>query len=256
MSSQSGRIRKGFRVLEYSFKRDYKPAEKRVPVYNFLKRTMYKEDEEKQKTKRVTINFIKKHFSALGYTKIKFLTLPGITWTFERMLRRELRMDSRIKAIVTGCEIDYKVFCLSAAKMPGGQSSKLNPYFSNNLGHYVVTNSKDQVYLLNADIFDVIHRKNDKGIKYDCIWFDTTNTVISISRKLNDFSHLLSENAVLIFTVLKGREHLKFETNRTDFLTNCIAGMGFTLSKQIEYFDSCPMLHLIYQRNQNLPLSK
>lgn len=242
---------KGFSVLEWSFKKDYQPTKKSEPVYNFLKRTMNKQDTEKQKTKHVTAKFIHDFFMKHNSTKIKLLCMPGITWDFEKNLRKRLRLyhkHHRIKLIVTGCELDYKIFCLSAAKMPGNEKDKRSPYFSDNLGAYVVTNLGNQTYLLNADIFDVISRPNNNGIKYDVVWFDTTNTVISIARKLNDFSTQMADNSILIFTVLKGREHVKFETNRTDFLSEKLLPMGYTLQKQIEYFDSSPMLHLIYAK--------
>lgn len=244
--------RKGFKILEWSFKKDYVPTEKRIPVYNFLRRTMDKQDAEKQKAKDFTSDYIFNFFVSIKEKKVKLLTLPGLTWDFERRLKRRFGLNRRhrIRVAVTGCENDYKVFCLAAAKIPGRIDDKLQPYFSDNLGHYVVTNQHHQTYLLNADIFDVIKKTNDKGIKYNCVWFDTTNTVISVVNKLTNFNHALHDDCILIFTLFKGREHIKFETNRTDYLSNHLSPYGFKLSHQLEYFDTCPMIHLIYTRTK------
>lgn len=243
---------KGFRVLEWSFKKDYQPSVKREPVYNFLKRTLNKEDTEKQLVKRFTVNFVWKFFTGIKARKIKLLSLPGVTWDFERQLKRKAAAcrDRGTKVTLTGCEMDYKVFRLSAAKIPGRVDHTLKPFFSDTAECYIVHNSKHMTYLLNADIFEVLKKRNDKGLNYNCVWFDTTHTVISVARKLTDFNHLLADECVLIFTVLKGREHIKFETNRTDFLTNHLAPFGFELQHQKEYFDTCPMLHLIYTRKK------
>lgn len=240
----------GFVTKVWSFKRDYLPTKRAEPVYNFLRRTIDKQDTEKQKVKYLTENFIHKFFLERRTKKIKMLSLPGVTWDFERLLRRRLALNEkfRIKVAVTGCEMDYKVFRLSASNMPG--KNKLQPYFSDNLGSYVVTNTKDMVYLLNADIFDVLAKENDKGVKYDCVWLDTTHTVISVGKKLRDFNERLSEESILIFTVLKGREHVRLETDRVDYLSNIVSPFGFNLARQFEYFDTCPMLHLIYTKTK------
>lgn len=249
---QSEINRKGFRVLEWSFKKDYQPSIKREPVYNFLKRTINKEDVEKQLVKKLTVNFVWKFFRSIDARKIKLLSLPGVTWDFERQLKRKVGacQNYRTKVALTGCEVDYKVFCLSAAKIPGRVDHTLKPFFSDTAGCYIVHNSKHMTYLLNADIFEILKKRNHTGLNYNCVWFDTTHTVISVVKKLVDFNHMLADDCVLIFTVLKGREHIKFETNRTDYLTNHISSFGFELQHQKEYFDTCPMLHLIYTRKK------
>lgn len=253
-------MNKGYSVLEWSYKKDYLPTKKREPVYRFIKRTVDKEDIEKQKIKQLTSDFIREFFISVGAKKIRLLSLPGVTWDFERSLRNRMsanrgqhRRHERIKVSITGCESDYKLFRLSATRMPGHNQDTLKTFFSDNLGHYVVQNTHHMAYLLNADIFDVVNMKNDKGLKYDCIWFDTTNTVISITRKLGDISHIVSENSILIFTLLKGREHIRLGTDRTSYLTNYVSDMGYTLAHEIPYYDTCPMLHLIYQRKQSTP---
>lgn len=212
---------------------------------------MDKEDTEKQKVKNFTIKFIQNHFINLQLNKIRILTLPGITWEFERMLRKKLATfkDFRIRTSVTGCENDYKVFCISATKMPGSTRGELKPFYSENLKHYVCINQKEMVHLVNMDIFDLITLHDPYKNKYDCIWFDTTNTVISIIKKLDGLKNCLSEHAIVVFTILKGREHFKFDTNRIDYLSDKLLEYGLNLVHTKEYFDTCAMLHLIYTKN-------
>src|SRR6185295_7163164 len=113
------KINKGYSVLEWSYKKDYLPTKKKEPVYRFINRTINKEDSEKQKIKKFTSDFIRDFFVSVGAKKIKLLSLPGVTWDFERELRNRMGANrgrkncrQRIKVSLTGCESDYKLFRL------------------------------------------------------------------------------------------------------------------------------------------------
>jgi len=244
---------KGFKILQNSFKEERKVPIKRQPVYNFLKRTLDRADIQKQHIKDATEDFIHSFFLETGIKKIRMISLPGVTWQFEKSLRKRLAMywQHRIKVSLIGCESDYKVFCLSASKMPGNEQESRNPFYSDNAGFYVVQNNKNMCHLLNADIFDVLNKQNSTGLKYDIAWFDTTNTVISIRKKIQNIGSQMSHVSVLIFTVLKGREHFSEHVDRVEYLSDCISPFGYKLMRRWEYFDTCPMLHLIFTRDAN-----
>src|SRR5580692_8894888 len=165
------------------------PTKKRIPVYNFLRRTLNHETSNKDGVKRRMMNYIHDYFIESELKKIRTLTLPGITWDFEKSMRKRFGMfrEHRIRVITFGCENDYKVFRISASKMPckGNDQSKLNPYYSDTIGYYVCNNMREQVYLLNIDIFDYLSLPNWNAEKLlNFIWFDTTHTVITIANRL------------------------------------------------------------------------
>jgi len=219
---------------------------------------MEKDTPQKDKIRRATLEYLHEFFLARKVKEIKFLTLPGTEWIFERAMRTRFHTYSqhRIITTITACERDYKVFTISAAKMPGSNRI-LAPRFSDKLNHYVVTNHKEKVYLLHMDVFDLLSmfkdNIKDKRSVFDCIWLDSTNTVISIGRKIEGWENKLAPNAVVILTVLKGREHVKLETDRVTYISNILAKYDLKLVHQWEYFDTSPMLHLIFTKEQQLP---
>lgn len=242
----------GFITIATKEKRKRIPL-KRQPVYSFLQRSLNGENYNKEIVKQDSMNFIQDFLMDKSEKIARFLTMPGVTWEWEKEIRSRFarRRSFRIRAVFHGCENDYKVFCLSAANMFGAKNGCFNPYFAEGVNAYVVTNVKEQVYLMNVDIFEFISNATHKyDRKFNVIWLDTTNTVLSVFPKLKGLENVIDENCVFMLTVLKGREHFKFESGRVDYVTSFLKPFGFKLQREMPYFDTCPMLHLIYTREK------
>ena len=236
----------GFTTIVTKEKRKRIPL-KMQPIYSFLQRSMTGQNVNKEDIKEQSASFIRDFFTENKMSVVRCLTMPGVSWEWERMLK--LRLSHSVPSIwvsVHGCEKDYKAFCLSAAHLPCGNDGTLRPQYSDFLKAYVVKNKPERVYLMNIDIFDLLTRNNPYPDKYHIIWFDTTGTVLSIFLRLKGLENWIGEKCVLMITVLKGREHWKFDSGRIDYVSKNLLPFGFTLAKQMSYFDTSPMLHLIY----------
>lgn len=243
----------GFVTIVTKEKRKRIPL-KRQPVYSFLQRSLNRENSNKEIVKQDSINFIQDFLMDKSEKTARFLTMPGVTWDWEKEIRVRFgkRRSFRIRAVFHGCENDYKVFCLSAANMFGcNNGGRFNPYFAPNLNAYAVTNVKQQIYLMNIDIFDFISGATHKfDRKFNVIWLDTTNTVLSVFPRLKGLENIIADNCIFMLTVIKGREHWKFENGRINYVTSFLEPYGFKLQREMPYFDTCPMLHLIYTREK------
>jgi len=225
----------------------------------FVQRSKEKETPQKDMVRMETVKFISSHFIKLKAESLQFLTLPSAWWRFEQYITTRFQEAARrfpergeapyIRYI--GCEREWTLFQLGCIHMPTNKRSMIKVKRHEELDCQFVTNSYDYVFF-NCDIFDYMRvikdRKEEGDRKFDCIWLDTTVAITHIADKLQHLSNIMNDNAVVVLTVVKAREHIKLPLPRLEYIESLMKPLGLTLEKKFEYKDSTPMLHLIYTK--------
>lgn len=214
-------------------------------IYEFAKRSKVNNTPEKDKIRNLTISYIHNFYIDNQISRARFLTLPSAWWRFEKLITERFYnfWHFRVKPSFVGCERDWNLFSMASVRMP--KSNKiLKQALNNEMNCQVVANGSNYV-LFNTDIFNFMAH-TDK--KFNCIWIDTQTPVSYILDKLPLINKVIMDQSLFILTVLKGREHIQLPTDRIECVTNAISDLGFTLAHSWEYFDTSPMLHLIYKK--------
>ena len=231
----------------------------KAQLKGFVKRTAEKETPQKDMVRMETVKFICSHLTKLGKDHLQFLTLPSAWWRFEgyittRFKEAARRFPETVKETYirfVGCEREWTLFQLGCLHMPTNQRSMIKVKRHEELDCQIVTNSYDYVFF-NCDIFEYMRvikdRKTEGDRKFDCIWLDTTVAITHIAEKLQHLSNVMNDNAVVVLTVVKAREHIKLPMPREEYIESLMKPLGLTLIRKFEYKDSTPMLHLIYTK--------
>lgn len=207
-----------------------------------------------------TVKFVCSHFLKLGVDRVHFLTLPSAWWRFEgyittrfqEAVRRSPELNEPYIRFI-GCERDWELYSLGCMHMPVRGKAPLKVKRHEELDCQVVTNSYNYVFL-NCDIFEYMRmvqpRKEPNDHKLDCIWLDTTVAITHVADKLKYLERVMNDNAVVILTVLKAREHKPIPLPREEYIESLMKPSGLQLIRKFEYNDSSPMLHLIYVKSK------
>jgi hypothetical protein len=231
----------------------------RATLKGFVKRTKEKVTEQKDMVRRETVKFVCDYFLQKKSQSVHFLTLPSAWWRFEgyittrflEAVRRDPKLQNPYIRFI-GCERDWTLFQLGCMHMPTRPRAPLKVKTHEMLDCQVVTNSYNYVFL-NCDIFEYMRvaeaRKRENDHKADCIWLDTTVAITHIDEKLKYLERIMNDEAVVILTVVKAREHKPIPLPRLEYIDSLMKPMGLELIRKFEYNDSTPMLHLIYVKS-------
>ena len=207
--------------------------------------------QEKENIRHLTSSTLCEYFMGHGLKRVRFLTLPGVWWHFEKKVSERFR---GIHTNFTGCEINRKFFKLSVLKMPRSNKN-IKVKWSDDLECELVTNGRNCIFF-NSDIFNVIEKIEKR---YECIWLDLTSPVSEeLIKKIRLVESRLNERvASLVLTVLGAREgdfatHDKIREygSRSKYIVTGIESMlpDFKLLYQWKYRDISPMVHTIFIR--------
>lgn len=234
---QGLRVRKRY---VYSTRKDADPTS----LYKYHQRQkegrLINKDEVRGDTIIFLDNWIRKH----KLRPVRFLTLPGPWWTFEKDIEINRHEAKRFNPLFVGCENDYKVFKVAALNMPN-RDFGLKAHKYNELVDAVIIRNRFQSQLICCDIFDYVKVSQ---MRFDCVWLDVTSTLIKVGANLTNFNRVLKQKAVFIITAIKAREPVPIP-NRVKYMDKLMGELGFKLEQVYEYQDSqTPMIHLIFSR--------
>jgi hypothetical protein len=210
--------------------------------------------QEKEKIRHLTSSTLCEYFLKHEFKRVRFLTLPGVWWHFEKKVSERFR---GIRTHFTGCEINRKFFELSVLKMPHSNKN-VKVKWTDELECEIVTNGNNCI-LFHSDVFNVIEKIERS---YECIWLDLSSPISEeLIRKIKLVELRLNERAAsFILTVLGAREgdfatqdNIKKYGSRSKYIVDGIESMlpDFKLLYQWEYRDISPMVHTIFIRRED-----
>lgn len=149
----------------------------------------------------------------------------------------------RIRPTFLSCERNWDLFCMASIRIPKRNQS-VKQKLNEELNCQIVTSKESAV--INCDVFDLMEMGNKE---FNCIWLDTQSPVSYLLDKLPFIANVIGDGpSIVILTVLKGREHIKLQSDRQttieQIITNAIPTMRLAFKQ--EYFDTSPMLQMTF----------
>jgi hypothetical protein len=182
--------------------------------------------------------------------KLSILTLPGVTWRFEKSLlriRKENVNPEPELTQITALEKDAPIYAASLAFIPGRDQGYVHVPGEVRCSAGSITTSKIHRYHC-ASFEDFAH---EDETEYDAAWLDFTGPV---SRTILPAIKALWPRVRdrLVVTSLKARWHrdVSASVTRAGGVTPLLNKMlpGSKVEKSIEYFDTVPMVQSHLQR--------
>lgn len=210
-------------------------------IYTFLDESRRGLRTEKAKIRRLFVSYCHEYFLNLGVNNVKFFTLPGPFWEFEKQVKDRFKRfsEKRIQTYFSCVERDNKLFNLGAIRI-SKHNNRLKLKECERLGGcYLVSNGKDTT-LFNTDA-DTFFKNADRNL--DCIWLDTQSPIDCLESTIKGACKMLNPGGIFALTCIKGRERIKIE-NRAYFLKK-IMPETISIDKVWEYKDGSPMVLFI-----------